>query len=601
MQPRVRRRQRTSTRPAAGRRPGNAPHRRGHYAARVITLRRRHRQLAGLVLTLLATAAPPAAAQSPGTDRVRLPFPAYDGTLTPYTFAIGYPLVTLVYDTLLWRDADGVPQPWLARSVTRSDGGRRLTVRLRDGVRWHDGRALTAADVAFTFGHVASRYQPRFTPQVENVRRVSATGRLTAVIELRTPSLGFDDQPLADLPILPRHRWQGLPPGRAAPAGPAIGSGPYRLVSASRERGYVLRANSRYFLGAPSVREIGVPIIGDAERTYAALSERRVDMIPLNLPERAARDLGDTLGVRVQRGASYVGTMVALNTSRAPFNRRRARQAFASALDVDRIARGVAPAVAADEGFIHPASRWSGDLLPEGFNPDEARAGRSALGARVIRVLAPSHDPVRLEAGRQVVRALTQIGAPATLVRRTRVQLERAVGTGGPAARFDAVIQSIPALASHDPNGLTRMFGSDPRLAPLNITGYRSAAFDAAAAQVASATDAAGRRRAVRTLLDQLVLDRPAVPLFFSQGNFAYRPSIYSGWTYIKGSGILDKRSFLVTADATEGPAAEEPPLRSAQEDSGLGFSLLNIISLALLGIVIVVAAAAVVQRRRQR
>lgn len=574
--------------------------RRRHYAARVIGLFPRRSLLAACTLALVAAGAPPAAAQSATTARVRLPFPAYDGTLTPYTFALGYPLMTLVYDTLLWRDAEGIARPWLARSVTRSNNGRRLTLRLRDGVRWHDGRPLTAADVAFTFRYVADRYQPRFTPQLEDVRQVRATGRLTATIDLRRPSLGFDDQPLADLPILPRHLWRALPAGRNAPAGPAIGSGPYRLASAARARGYVLRANTRYFRGAPRVREIRVPIIGDAQQTYTALSDRRVDMVPLNLPERAARDLSGTLGIRVQRGASYVGTMVALNLRRPPFRRRRARQALASALDVDRIARGAAPAVAAEEGFIHPAARWSGDLLPEGFNPDEARAGALALGTRPIRVLAPANDPVRLEAGREVVRALGQIGAEATLVQRSRSQLERAISAGGGPPRFDAVIQSIPALASHDPNGLVRMFGSDPFRAPLNISGYRSEAFDAEAARVASATDEQSRRRAVRAVLDRLVQDRPAVPLFFSQGNFAYRPAIYDGWTYIKGSGILDKRSFLAVADDAAA-ATPEPAIRSSDDDSGLGMSLLNIISLALLGLVVALAAFALVQRRRQR
>src|ERR671917_161720 len=132
----------------------------------------RHLRSALLALVLATAAAglgsPPAGAQS-RAPLVRLPFPAYDGTLTPYTFEAGYPLMTLVYDTLLWRDAGGVPRPWLARSATRSDGGTRVTIRLRRGVRWHDGRPLTAADVAFTLGFMARRFHPRFTPQLENV------------------------------------------------------------------------------------------------------------------------------------------------------------------------------------------------------------------------------------------------------------------------------------------------------------------------------------------------------------------------------------------------------------------------------------------------
>jgi hypothetical protein len=44
-------------------------------------------------------------------ELVRLPVPRYDGTLTPYTFEFDYLLVTVVYDTLLWRDAEGSRGP----------------------------------------------------------------------------------------------------------------------------------------------------------------------------------------------------------------------------------------------------------------------------------------------------------------------------------------------------------------------------------------------------------------------------------------------------------------------------------------------------------
>ncbi|MGI8622039.1 MAG: ABC transporter substrate-binding protein [Solirubrobacteraceae bacterium] len=562
--------------------------------------------LAAFVVVSLASgavaSAAPAASPTGGADRVRLPFPAYDGTLTPYTFGLGYPLVTLVYDTLLWRDADGVPRPWLARSITRSVDGRRLTIRLRDGVRWHDGRPLTAADVAFTFRYVAAHDQPRFTPELGDVQRVRATGRLTATIDLRRPSLGFDDQPLADLPILPRHLWRGLPAGRLAPPGLPVGSGPYRLVSARPDQGYVLRANRGYFLGTPRVREIRVPIIGDAGRTYQALRDRQVDMVPLSLPEQAAMDLGSTLGIGVRRGPSYSGTALVLNTRRPPFDRPPARRAVAAALDLELMVRKVAPAVAAQAGFIHPASRWSAGARLHRFDPRATRMALAGQGAAPIRVLAPDNDPVRLEAGRQVVLALQRAGAGATLVKLSRAQLDHAIGADGSAPDFDAAIETTPPLASFDPDGLTRLFGSDPRVASLNVGGYRSAAFDTLARRVASAPDPQARRRATRAELELLARDVPAVPLFFSVGTFAFRPAIYDGWVFVKGTGILDKRSFLpgATADGrgSQGPSAV--PGR-ADSGSGSGLSVVNVISLLVLAIVAALAVTALLQRRSAR
>lgn len=551
--------------------------------------------LAGAAMAVFLPAATAVAGPSTA-DVVRLPFPRYDGSLTPYTFDLGYPLVNLVYDTLMWRDAQGIPRPWLARTVTRSRGGRRVTVRLRRGVRWHDGRPLTAADVAFTYRFVAGRFQPRFTPQLAGIKRVRASGRLTVTFDLRRPSFGFDDQPLADVPILPRHRWQGLSAGRLAPRGPAVGSGPYRLASASRDAGYVLRANRGYFRGAPRVQEIRVPIVASAERSYEALRERRVDMVPLNLPRRAAEDLAATLGVRLRRGPSYAGTALLLNLRRPPFDRPDVRRAVAAALDLRQIARNVGPAVAAVEGQIHPASRWASGVSLQRSDVAVARS-LTRLGPAPIRVLAPANDPVRLEAGRQVVVSLRRAGVQAAVVMLSRARLGRAIGEDGSQPDFAAAIQTTPALASVDPDYLTTLFGSSAKSAPLNFSGYRSRAFDALARRVASAPDAQAREAATRAELRLLARDLPSIPLFFSEGTFAHRVAAYDGWTFVRGTGILDKRSFL----PGEGPAPRRQPEVGAvpeQDGSGSGLGVVDVISILAVSAVVLLAAGALWQRR---
>ncbi len=551
-----------------------------------------------LLVAGLLLAAAPATAQAPRADVVRIAFPQYDGGLTPYTFELGYPLMTLVYDTLMWRDEQGVPRPWLARSVRRSRGGRRITVRLRSDARWHDGRPVTAQDVAFTLRRLTSRSHPRFTPQLTDVRAIAVTDRLTTTIDLRRPSLGFEDQPLADVPILPRHLWSELPVGRRAPAGLAVGSGPYRLTSAGRREGYVLRANDQYFRGTPRVRELRVPIFGDLQKTFDALRARDIDMVPLSLAERDADRLAATLGIGVRRGPSYVGTSLLLNLRSAPFDDPRARRAVAAALELSRIARNVAPARAAVGGFVHPASRWAAAEPVHTADVPAARRALSALRLPAIRVLAPEQDPVRVEAGRQVVLALRRAGAAATLVELPSAQLGKAIGEDGSPPRFEAAITSITPLVSHDPDYLRALFGSAPAAAPLNLAGYRSAAFDTAARRVADAPTVAARRAAVAEELRLLARDAPAIPLFFSDGAFAFRSEIYDGWTFMKGSGILDKRSLLPGAAAA--PPSDEPVAEPvAGERSGDGLSLLNVVSLVLLGGIALLGVYALVQRRR--
>lgn len=302
---------------------------------RIPSIVRRHRATVAVLLALAGLAAHPSFSGA-SVARVRIPFPQADGTLTPYTFELGYPLVMLVYDSLMWRDAHGNPRPWLARSITRT--GDTVVVRLRNGVRWQDGVALTAADVVFTYRYIATHPHPRFTPELNELADVAQTGPDTIVFRLRSPSLGFEDQPLSDVPILPQHLWQGLPVDRLAPPGLPVGSGPYRLVSYSPRTGYRFTANDKYFRGPPTVRQIDVPIIRDAQSTFDALANGSVDAVPAELTPDDESQVGRDLGVRITTGDTYTGTVLMLNAAAPPFDSVAIRRAVSEALDQGAIA-----------------------------------------------------------------------------------------------------------------------------------------------------------------------------------------------------------------------------------------------------------------------
>ncbi|HET9443090.1 MAG TPA: ABC transporter substrate-binding protein [Acidimicrobiales bacterium] len=554
--------------------------------------------LAVLVLLAACVPVPPttASAQSPSTTtapvpRVRVPFPHDDGAPTPYTFGLGYSLVTLVYDTLLWRDDDGVPQPWLAESVETAPDGRLVTIRLDRRARWHDGNAVTAADVAFTFSFVASRPHARFTPQLRAVERVEATDPGTVVVTLRHPSPGFLHQPLADLPILPAHLWRDLAREAAAPAGLPVGSGPYRLVE-HRSEGYRFEAVGDYFRGPPAVGAIDVPVIRSFAETMRALERREVDMVPVSLPESSLEELDDPT-IRVRQGPSYAGTVLLLNLRRSPFDQAEVRRAVAGALDVVGINRAVGSATPATRGYLHPASKWAPPGPPA---PTPAAAPELLRQLPAVELLVTDADPGHLEAARQVVRALRRAGAEAEVRAVGADQLAAAV-TGGGAGEpsFSAAIWTAPALSSYDPDFLTALFGSDADRGLLNHGGYRSEAFDAAAERVAAATDEAARQREVAEQLRILAEEVPAVPLLFPTGAFAYRPGVYDGWRFVKGTGLLDKRSFT---DPLPAPLAGRDPSRP-RASSGSGLSPLGWAAVAVVVAALVVAFVALLSGRR--
>jgi peptide/nickel transport system substrate-binding protein len=555
--------------------------------------------LALVLCSVMATWLPERAQAQSQQTPLRIPLPLYDGSLTPYTFESAYPLVTLVYDTLLWRDAEGVPRPWLARSVERSDDGRRLTIRLAEGVRWHDGEPLTAADVAFTFEFARERDHPRFSPQLRDLESIEAIGRDTVEIELRRPSLGFLDQPLADLPILPEHLWEGLALDREAPPGLPVGSGPYRLATQERADGYRFEANAQYFLGRPTVATIRVPIIRDAPSTFAALDAGDVDMVPVTLPADRRRAL-EGLGFEVSTGVSYLGTVLTFNLRRPPFDRVEARRAVAMALDLPRIAGaagglgGETGAVASQHGYLHPASRWAPRQELHTFDEDAARQALQRLDLPPLRVLAPDNDPVQLQAGRQVVLSLRRAGVQAQLAELSVETLDEAVGEGDGEVSFELAIQSAPPLASHDPDFLRAVFSAE---GPLNRSGYDSERFEELAARVAGSRDADSRRAAVLDELRVLAREAPVVPLFFQEGVFGFRPAAHDGWVYVKGSGILDKRSFLSGGQARE-QRVQPDRFRSSTGSGSFPIGVFGLLALGLAAVAIGVLAWGSLRRR---
>jgi len=344
------------------------------------------------------------------------------------------------------------------------------------------------------------------------------------------------------------------------------------------------------------VDRISVPIIREESRTYTALRRRKVDMLPVSLPETATKSLGGAFGINIRSGPSYSGTALLLNLRRPPFNRTSARRAVASSLELGRIVRNVGPGSAAERGYLHPESPWASRTRLHRFDLPGARRAFKQLRLSPIRVLAPDNDPVRLEAGRQVALALRRAGAQAEMIEVPRARLGRSIGEDGSAANFDAAIVSTPPLASQDPDFLRRVFGSDPRQAPLNYAGYRSRAFEGLADRVASAPNRGSRRRAATAELRQLAQDLPVVPLFFSEGRFAYRPAIHDGWVFVKGAGILDKQSFLGSRSPSPEPSRVED--EGNPDEPGSFLDILRVASLAVLAIALLLGAAALLRRR---
>jgi peptide/nickel transport system substrate-binding protein len=140
-----------------------------------------------------------------------------------------------VFEALYTYDRNFTPIPMLAEGHTVTDGGRRYTITLRKGVKFHNGKEMTSADVVPSLNRWGKISTPG-KPLWKNVEAVEAKDPYTVVIHLKEPSgsLLFGlGRPNAGAVIYPKDV--------VAAAGDAqikdnIGTGPYRFVEHKPDR-----------------------------------------------------------------------------------------------------------------------------------------------------------------------------------------------------------------------------------------------------------------------------------------------------------------------------------------------------------------------------
>ena len=511
---------------------------------------------------------------APRVTTLRFAVSTQERNLTPFTTGTGYPghyMSTLMYDTLLWVDPQGVPQPWLAREFQSSDDGRTWTLKLHEGVTWHDGRALGAADVKFSFEYIRNSQRPRWLSTLRPITAVDTPDPLTVVLTLSEPRASFALNPLADLPIIPQHVWSTVDkpldvteelPGGALP----VGSGPYKLVEYKDGRVWRFVANPTYFKGRPLLDEIVMPFIPDHQAAFTALRGGQVDATaaPLTPELKAEFNQG---GLRTAGGAGLRGWYVYLNNGRPPFDRKEVRQAVALAIDNDDIVRTVLLGAGAtgSPGFVHRSLAWSNPARRDGSpDPDRARSLLDAAGLRdtdndgvreldgkplELPFVVRNDDALGVRAEEAIVQALARVGIKlnATAVDQptasNRIWPDYQIGPFK--GDYTIGLHQWAASVQQDPENLRTLFHSDIAVGSLNRAAYKNPAYDTLADQQSRTTDTAVRNRILGEMQDMLAEDRPAIAVVFPDDIFPYRTGTFDRWFYYPGTGILNKATLI--------------------------------------------------------
>lgn len=194
----------------------------------------------------------------------------------------------LIFSSLLKYNERGELVPDLASSYSVSKDGKIYTIKLKDGIMWHDGEPFSGEDVIFTVNAVQnSEYASPLRNSWQGIK-AEAADRNTVVITLKTPYAAFTPN-LALLGILPKHVWKTVIPQNFPLAEfnlKPVGTGPYKFNklqkdSLGRITSVNLSANENYFAGVANIKNIILRFYLSEEEAVSAFNRKEVDGILL--------------------------------------------------------------------------------------------------------------------------------------------------------------------------------------------------------------------------------------------------------------------------------------------------------------------------------
>jgi peptide/nickel transport system substrate-binding protein len=276
------------------------------------------------------------------------------------SFAAQLNVKSMTYEPLIEFDAlkANTQYPWLATKYTWSNAGKTLTFDLRHGVKWSDGKAFTAADVAYTFNLIAKNPAADYSGVPAMSNAASTKGTYTAVLNFTAPAYQDIIAIAGTTLIVPQHIWSKIANPATATITKPIGTGPYVLKSYSSTL-VEYSANPKYWGGKPAASQVNVPYYASNQAATTALANGQLDW--------AGNDLANIKTIFVDKnpktnhyffaGGNTVGLVFNV-TGTGPLSDPQVRAAVSAG--VDRAQLGTE----GESGYELPATSSSGLILP---------------------------------------------------------------------------------------------------------------------------------------------------------------------------------------------------------------------------------------------
>lgn len=300
-------------------------------------------------------------------------------TLDPLrsTDAASERLRQLMFNTLMRKNERFEYVGEIAESFQASDDKLSVTYKLRDGVKFHNGKPLTSADVKYTLDTLTATDSPKaagFFDGAKETRQpivtsVEAPDARTVVLRLRRPWNEIN-QNAGVIPIIPE--------GSAAQqATQPLGSGAFKFVRRDTAQQVVdLEAFNEYWEGAPNIKSLRVRSISDANTMQAELRSGNIDLVSsaANLSSDSYKALSQDQNLKIEQFPGANVAYLAFNAQDERLKDPRLRRAIAHAIDRESLVRDLFSGQAAVAHSILPESSWAYATQQKyDYNPERAK------------------------------------------------------------------------------------------------------------------------------------------------------------------------------------------------------------------------------------
>ena len=397
----------------------------------------------------------------------------------------GTMIMRSIYDPLTARDSEGNVKPYLAESLESNDDATEWTLKLREGVKFHDNTDLTAEVLKNNFD-AAKQPTSRCFGALQPIKEMQVVDALTVKYVMNSPYGPFPELLTASYPYSPTN---AAAKGKDVSANP-IGTGPFTFVSWQRDSKLTVKKNANYWQeGLPYLDEVVFMPIPDEDARLAAVESGEADMMHTLRQEyvKNARDLGEAVERYEFVGNNCGGSI--FNVVKPPVDDKRVRLAMAHAMNQEELiailgGEGISPPCTQ---FFSEDSPWYSEKAAEGYpkfdveegtkllneyKNDPARSDKKPAGTEVeVQFNCPS-DPTLIAVAQGYQQQVSKVGIKMNLNQvEQAAHINNAVGSP-PFTDANYMINCWRLSGQGDPDALLFNSFADPNGQAANVTNF---------------------------------------------------------------------------------------------------------------------------------